>query len=189
MLAFGSVAIGAILSIWPVEIRDATKQLLRRDAAPVDWAVVLFWLAAVFWAYLLYRRLKADHQTEDSRLAEVLRAVHRVPNYQVIVSYPDLFRRAADAIATTAAAAGTPEEKLIAIEAGIKVVLTLIAGMAAEYARAAADTSYGANIMLVARPGESGTPFDDELMKKLRFYDRAGGNPSSLRAILYLPER
>lgn len=188
ILAFGPVVLGAILSIWPAEIRDGTKLLLRLELRDSGGWVLAFWGVALVWAYLLYRRLNVDHQTEDGRLAEVLRAVHRVPNYQVIVSYPDYFQQAADAIAKTAAAGGTTEETLTAIEAGIQAVLTLIAGMTAEFARASDDTSYGANIMLVARPGQAGTPFDDQLMDGLRFYDRAGGNPSSLLAILYLPQ-
>lgn len=188
ILAFGSVAIGAALSIWPEEIRDTTMGLFQATATTLEPWTTLFWTGTSFWAYLLYRRLKADHQTEDNRLAEVLRAVHRVPNYQVVLSYPDYYQRAADAIARTAEAGGTTEEMLAAIETGIQAVLALVAEMAAEFARASNDISYGANIMLVARPGQAGSPFDNRLIEGLRFYDRAGGNPSSLLAILYLPQ-
>jgi len=188
ILAFGSVAIGAVLSLWPVEVRDGIKAIFLGAFSAREWWALAFVLGSAFWAYLLYRRLKTDHQTEDDRVADVLRAIHRVPNYQVIVSYPDYFTRSADALAKTSSTSGSPEEVLRALEAGIQAVLTIIAGMTSEFARASEDVSYGANIMLVTRPGQSAPAFDADLMNALRFYDREGGNPASLFAILYLPK-
>lgn len=148
--------------------------------------VVAFWLAVFAWAWVLYRRLKSDHQAEDARIAELLRAIHRVPNYRVIQTFPDFFSKIADAVDATVAAA--PENKLGSLEAGLMSVLTLVAGLAAEFARASDDTAYGANIMLVARPQPaSADTYDQELIKSLIFYDKQGGNPGSLKAVLYLP--
>lgn len=189
ILAFGSVSIGAVLSLWPLEIREATKRFIFGPRGVLEVWVLLFWLASGFWSYVLYRRLKSDLQTEDERVADVLRAIHRAPNYEVVKNYPEYFSRAADAISLTAEATGSPEEKLRALETGLQVVLTLVAGMTQEFARASDETSYGANIMLVARPDPLiPTGFDPRLLDKLRFYDREGGNAASLFAVLYLPQ-
>jgi hypothetical protein len=189
ILAFGSVSIGAVLSVWPVEIREATKRAIFGPRGALEVWVSLFWLVCGFWSYVLYRRLKSDHQTEDERVADVLRAIHRAPNYEVVKNYPEYFRRAADAISLTAEATGSPEEKLRALETGLQVVLTLVTGMTQEFARASDNSSYGANIMLVARPDLTApSAFDRKLLDKLRFYDRVGGNAASLFAVLYLPE-
>lgn len=196
-LAFGTVTIGAVLSLWPKEVLDGTKSvfssliLVRFQDLATEWLVVAFWLGTLLWAYLLYGRLRVDHQSEDNRIAEVLRAVHRVPNYQVVLSYPEWYQQAADAIARTAEHKGEPQELLIELEVGIQAVLTLVAGMASEFARASDGTSYGANIMLFARPATSVPPlppFDSQVLESLKFYDSAGGNLASLLAVLYLPE-
>src|SRR5438874_2725624 len=73
ILSFGSVAIGGILAVWPAEIRDATRRALQGPRDELNIWVGLFWLGSLIWGYVLYRRLKTEHQTENARVTDLLR--------------------------------------------------------------------------------------------------------------------
>jgi len=189
LISWGSLVLGAFLTVWTSEIRDASKRALIGPRGPADWYVLFFWVAVLLWTYLLYRRLKVDDRHAEETTLELIRAIHRTPNYTVIASYPSYFRFAADAVAAVNGPPGPPDERRTELAAAIQLVLFTVAGMATEFAAADEARSYGANVMLVAKPKPApNDPFSRELVDALRFFDKKTGNLRSLLGVLYMPQ-
>ncbi len=186
ILSFGAFGLGAILSVWPREVADATRTLVvGSDRGDVHWPVVLFWLAVFLWTIFLYLRLRSEDQTQSNRFDQLTGAIHRSPNYSVFTIYPEYYDRAAGAIAGTHTPTEPPEVRIRNLSAGIQLVLNLAASMASEFTLAPQKKAYGANIMLVLKP-----PFPQAVLKHLRFFDQEHQDAnSSLLAVLYMPKK
>jgi hypothetical protein len=189
-IAWGSFALGGAIAIWTDEIREATKQAFASSHGSADLLVVAFWLVSVLWTWLLYRRLKVDDRKASGTTLALMQAILRTPNYHVVRHYRGYFELGVKAISLLDGSVPTDrKQRKKAIEEAIQLVLLVIAGMASEFAMADDKSSYGANIMLVAKPRPAPQPaFDQELVKALRFYDTAGSDLHSLFALLYLPK-
>jgi hypothetical protein len=184
ILSFGGLAFGAVLSVWPKEIADATRfAVLGPVRGSLHLWVLSFWLAVGLWTLILYYRLRGDDEAQTVRFRHLTAAIHRAPNYGVFTDYIDYYDLAADAVASTHLPGAPTDERIERLSVGIGLVLELTAGLAATFTRAPQSRAYGANIMLVAKP-----PLDGSLVSALRFFDKENQDPNALRAVLYLPQ-
>ena len=102
LLALGPVLIGALVSVHREAISDGTELFAGHLFEPTTWGEVdvawfplVFWALCLGWASVLAVRLqRVDTLSRDRRLS-LIRAVHHVPNLNVIKNYPTFYRKVA----------------------------------------------------------------------------------------------
>jgi len=184
-IAFGSLAIGGVLAVWPSRISDATALFIEgpRDGDVACW-VVGFWIAVFLWTGVLFLRLKEDDRAADERVRELTAAIHRAPNYDAIKGFRRTFQELASNLANIPESEGKSElaERIVA-------ALLIIAALARTFRGATEEVRYGANIMLVVRPNAAiADGYAQEILSALRFFDRTSASLHGLSGILYLPQ-
>lgn len=181
LLALGPVLIGALVSVQKETIVAGTKRFAdllfgATTRAEVDLAPmpIVFWALCLAWASFLAVRLqRVDTLSRDRRLS-LIRAVHHVPNLNVIKNYPTFYRKVARTLRKE------PRGDAEALAKPIRKTLKRLATMAQEFSRATKAT-YSANIMLTLDP-ESVRP---EHTAVLRF--NGDTRLDALLAVLHLP--
>jgi hypothetical protein len=187
LIAAGSFVLGAALSVWPPEIRDATRRFFYGPRGDVEWLVLAFWTVALLWTRALWNRLHADEEHETAQQAGLQSAIWRAPNPQVLTDYPTYYAAAAEVI-TRLGDVDDPGTRFDELEKAIQAVLTYIIGIAKQFSSIRPTTAvYGANVMLIARPDDEPHDFVERLVGVLRFHDKEGSGLQGLQAILYMP--
>lgn len=119
---------------------------------------------------------------------DIFRALYRVPNVNVIKRYPDTYwPKFTAALASGWPDAHTPpQERRVRMARCIRDALAVVAEMARQFSRAD-GARYGANVMLIVRPGDDPRAlFPPAILEVLRFHSkRALGE---LAGVLYLAE-
>lgn len=197
-VAVGGFILGGVISVFGNEIRFATKlfilghaEVQRLDSHGVsraitmlrgdlDAGVLVFWLIMAAWIVVLGLRLSAEDKQETNRVMQLLRAIHRTPNLNVLRQYPAYYFSTAYGALVRPPKTAAPEERAKALAECIQAALLVVGEMAKEFARA--DTArYGANVMLLIDPED----FPDALLPTLRFHEP--GNLKVLKFIAHLP--
>jgi hypothetical protein len=193
MIAVLGLLLGAAVSLFGPPIRDDTLlfyRFLRQgelSVHPVSIPVVLFWTALLVWALLIYLRLIADELHSRERIEQLERAIHRVPDKDILERFPDFFRIAADTFDRMNRNRYLIDRDLEGLEAGIRSILKIIAQMAVVFSRADFRTHIGANVMLAVQPKDVDSAGRKKLTDKLLFVDKSTSRLDGYRALLYLP--
>lgn len=155
---------------------------------PADLPTILFLLALLPLGWLISTRLQADDERQMEEKLDIFRALYRVPNVNVIKQYPDAYWPTfTSALASEWPDALTPpQERRDAMARCIRDALAVVAEMARQFSRAD-GARYGANIMLIVRPGDDPrVPFPPAILEVLRFHSKKA--LGELAGVLYLPE-
>lgn len=155
---------------------------------PADLPTILFLLALVPLGWLISTRLRADDERQTEEKLDIFRALYQVPNVNVIKQYPEAYwPKFTSALASEWPGALTPpQERRDAMARCIRDALAVVAEMARQFSRAG-GARYGANIMLIVRPGDDpAAPFPPGVLETLRFHSKKA--LGELAGVLYLPE-
>jgi hypothetical protein len=153
-----------------------------------DLATIIFLFALVPLGWLISTRLRADDERQTEETLDIFRALYRVPNVSVIKQYPDAYwpEFTSALVSGWPDALTPPQERRDAMARCIRDALAVVAEMARQFSRAG-GARYGANIMLIVRPGDDpGAPFPPGVLETLRFHSKKA--LGELAGVLYLPE-
>lgn len=184
--------LAAAASLFHPEIALTTREFLLRVAGldlgrPAVWTIA-FWMFLGALVTLAYLRLRAEGWRNVERMRTMLQAVHRSPNPNVFVDYPQIYRAAESSVAALAATADEPTERRAAALEAIRTVSARLVELARYFAQAP-GSDLRARIFLIAEPDPNAPiPYPAALVEKLRFFDRVRHRLEGLRSLLYLPE-
>lgn len=182
LLALGPVVIGAFVSIEKARVLAGTRTAWQILFDPKQWGsaafdpvTALFWFLCLFWSVVLALRLQRVDALSRERRMSLIRAVHRVPNLNVVKDYRDFYNQIATILRAPPAG-----DDVDALAKPVRKAISLVAEMAQQFARGSKAT-YSANVMLALAPAECLPAHRDVL----RFNGEA--DLSTRRAVLYLP--
>lgn len=172
--------------------RNVSEGVERGSLAPLDQPAdlpTILFLSALFpLGWLISTRLRADDERQMEEKLDIFRALYRVPNVSVIKQYPGAYWPKFTAALTSGwpDARTPPQERRDAMARCIRDALAVVAEMARQFSRAD-GARYGANIMLIVRPGgDPRAPLPPRVLESLRFHSKKA--LGELAGVLYLHE-